>query len=122
MGRVNFDKFIPGDGRVACVILCLSLALATAANSLELTAARQKEVVHMVRQDCGACHGLTLQGGLGPPLIPSALRDKNEETLSTIILYGRPGTPMPPFHGILDETETRWIAHRLLTGFPQESR
>jgi hypothetical protein len=32
---------------------------------------RQKELIHLVRQDCGSCHGMTLQGGLGPALLPA---------------------------------------------------
>ena len=31
-------------------------------------AARRAELVTLVRQDCGSCHGLTLKGGLGPAL------------------------------------------------------
>ena len=30
------------------------------------SAARQDELLHLLRQDCGSCHGLTLRGGLGP--------------------------------------------------------
>ena len=83
--------------------------------------ARQRELVHLVRQDCGACHGLTLQGGLGAPLTVAALRDKPVDSLVATILHGRPGTAMPPFKPMLDETEAQWIAIQLLKGFPREN-
>jgi len=74
----------------------------------------------MVRQDCGSCHGLTLKGGLGPPLVAPALKDKPMEMLKYTILHGRPGTPMPPWKRFLTEGEAEWIADRLLKGFPDE--
>lgn len=82
-------------------------------------AARQKELVHLVRQDCGSCHGMTLLGGLGPALTPAALKDKPAEGLSATILGGRPGTPMPPWKQFLTEAEADWIVQQLLVGFPQ---
>jgi len=82
---------------------------------------RPAELIRLVRQDCGSCHGLTLQGGLGPALTPAALRDRPPEALFVAILHGRTGTPMPPFRGILDETDARWIVAKLLAGFPQEA-
>lgn len=84
------------------------------------SAARQRELVHLVRQDCGSCHGMTLQGGLGPSLTPEALRDKPVDSLVATIHGGRPGTPMPPWHRFLSEVEARWIVEQLLAGFPQE--
>ena len=48
------------DGSIAAVLLLAGVASAAAA---EPSPARQKELIHMVRQDCGSCHGLTLQGG-----------------------------------------------------------
>lgn len=81
---------------------------------------RVRELVHLVRQDCGSCHGLTLQGGLGPALTPPALRDKPRESLIATILGGRPGTPMPPFRGIVVEEEAAWIVDRLSEGFPAD--
>lgn len=78
------------------------------------------ELIHIVRQDCGSCHGLTLQGGLGPALTEAALRNRPPEYLSSTILHGHPGTPMPPFRGILDEADAKWIATQLLAGFPRE--
>ena len=101
----------------------LALALLAGASfqvgATEPAAPRQQALVHLVRQDCGSCHGLTLKGGLGPALTPMALAGRSEDTLITTIIHGRPGTPMPPFKGILDDDEARWIARQLLAGFPQ---
>ena len=73
----------------------------------------------MVRQDCGSCHGMTLQGGLGPALLPDTLRDKPPEGLAATISYGRPGTAMPPWKSFLSESEADWIVNKLMSGFPQ---
>lgn len=81
---------------------------------------RQRELVHIVRQDCGSCHGLTLQGGLGPALTPATLRGKPAEGLVATIVGGRPGTPMPPFRGIVSDDEAEWIVERLIEGFPAD--
>ncbi|MEZ5614143.1 MAG: cytochrome c [Rhodocyclaceae bacterium] len=83
---------------------------------------RARELVRMVRQDCGACHGLTLKGGLGPALLPESLRDKPAESLRLTVLQGRPGTPMPPWQAFMNEAEADWIVRRLMTGFPEETR
>ncbi len=80
---------------------------------------RIQQLVHLVRQDCGSCHGLTLKGGLGPALLPETLRDKPAEGLVATIVSGRPGTPMPPFRGIVTEDEAAWIVDRLMNGFPE---
>ena len=86
----------------------------------EARADRAAELVHIVRQDCGCCHGLTLQGGLGPALTADALRQRPPEVIVATITHGRPGTPMPPFRGILDDADVQWIARNLLAGFPQD--
>jgi cytochrome c55X len=102
--------------------LALGLALAslaTAAGAAEPEAARQRELVRLVRQDCGSCHGMTLQGGLGPALLPANLRDKPAEGLAATIYYGRPGTPMPPWKQFLSEAEAAWIVDKLTSEFPQ---
>ena len=85
----------------------------------EPDAVRQKELVRLVRQDCGSCHGMTLQGGLGPALLPASLHDKPAESLVATIYYGRPGTAMPPWHRFLAEDEAQWIVTRLMQGFPE---
>ena len=83
--------------------------------------ARYRELVHMVRQDCGSCHGLTLSGGLGPALTVSALMEKPAEGLVATIMQGRPGTAMPPFQGIINEAEAGWIVEQLMQGFPPDA-
>ena len=82
---------------------------------------RARELVHIVRQDCGSCHGLTLKGGLGPALTAEALADKPAEGLVATIIGGRPGTPMPPFSTIVTEPEAQWIVDQLLRGFPPDA-
>lgn len=82
--------------------------------------ARQHQLVRMVRQDCGSCHGMKLTGGLGPALTPEALAGKPTEGLAATIFHGRPGTPMPPWRALLTEDEAAWIAQRLADGFPNE--
>lgn len=79
---------------------------------------RQRALVHLVRQDCGSCHGMTLQGGLGPALTPEALRDKPVDSLVAVVYSGRPGTPMPPWKRFMTEAEAAWIVEQLMEGFP----
>ena len=81
---------------------------------------RSRELVRMVRQDCGSCHGMRLTGGLGPALTREALADVPVDSLAAVIFHGRPGTPMPPWRAMLSEPEARWIAQRLQQGFPEE--
>lgn len=78
--------------------------------------ARRAELVHLVRQDCGSCHGLTMKGGLGPALTSEALAGKSPEGLRATILYGRPGTPMAPWRIFLTEQEAGWLVEILMQG------
>lgn len=98
-----------------------ALVTAAAANALaaDPSPERQKELVRLVRQDCGSCHGMTLAGGLGSPLLPANLKDKPLEGLVSTILLGRPGTAMPPWDRFLNEAEVRWMVDKLLTEFPR---
>jgi len=95
-------------------IISLTTAVAAADNSP--SAQRQAELRHLLIQDCGSCHGLTLRGGLGPPLTTDALAGKPVELLQATILYGRTGTAMPPWRTFINEAESRWLAERLLLG------
>jgi cytochrome c55X len=101
------------------VSLLLGVFLPGAAYAETPAPDRRAELVDMVRQDCGSCHGLTLKGGLGPSLEPQALAGKDAEVLAYVILNGRRGTPMPPWRTHLSESETRWIVEQLQKGFPK---
>jgi cytochrome c55X len=104
------------------VVVATALAITTArAAADDPQPSRERDLVRLVRQDCGACHGMTLKGGLGPALLPDALRDKPAESLRATILRGRPGTAMPPWQGMLSETDADWIVKYLLAGFPREA-
>lgn len=82
------------------------------------SSARQVELLNLVRQDCGSCHGLWLGGGLGLPLTPEALREKSPEALKAVILHGRNGTTMPPWNPFLTDAEAGWIVQMLMKGLP----
>ena len=103
------------------ILACAALAAvpAAAATPDAPPPARRGELVDLVRQDCGSCHGLTLKGGLGPSLEPAALAGKDKEALRFVILHGRRGTPMPPWREHLTETEAGWIVELLKNGLPK---
>jgi len=82
---------------------------------------RQEELIHLLRNDCGACHGLRLTGGLGPALLPETLKDKTAENLKQVILQGRPGTPMPGWAPFMTESEAEWLVESLVHGFIDEN-
>jgi cytochrome c55X len=77
---------------------------------------RRAELRHLLAHDCGSCHGMTLKGGLGPPLTASALAGRPSEAIHATIVHGRPGTPMPPWGAILTEIEIRWLVDGLKDG------
>lgn len=99
--------------------LFLLTALLAAPAAAELPAQRRTELIHLLRQDCGSCHGMTLKGGLGPALTPEALAGKPDGLLVNSIIHGRPGTPMPPWEGLLTREEAGWIVQQLRKGFPE---
>ncbi len=78
--------------------------------------ARRDALMNLLRQDCGSCHGLTMKGGLGPPLLPRTLAGKPDAALVEAILDGRAGTPMPPWRFSLDVEEATWMVRRLKEG------
>lgn len=104
-----------GIGRRAQALLkaCAVLALAVTPALADVSAERAQALEHMVLQDCGSCHGLTLKGGLGRPLTTEALTNAEPEGLALIILDGIPGTAMPPWRPLLTEDEALWIANYL---------
>jgi cytochrome c55X len=73
------------------------------------TLERQEALRNLLKHDCGACHGLTLNGGLGPALLPETLKDKSDDFLVQTILEGRKGTAMPPWKPFISADEARWL-------------
>lgn len=98
-------------GAVAMVLL-----LAGGTVQAEPSRQRRTELLYLLHQDCGSCHGMTLKGGLGPPLLPAALEGKPVEDLAETILRGRPTTPMPPWAFEISNDEAAWLATRLREG------
>ena len=84
--------------------------------SAEPDSPRRAELLHRLRHDCGSCHGMTLRGGLGPPLLPAALAAKSDDLLVDIILGGIPGTPMPPWRFEIRRDEAAWLVGLLKRG------
>jgi cytochrome c55X len=100
---------------IRSIWLALSLMMsATAGAADDISASRQQELRNLLTQDCGSCHGLTMKGGLGPALLPSMLRGKPAEYISSVILDGRPGTAMPPWRPLISPAEARWLTSLLL--------
>jgi len=98
----------------------LLVAVSAATSTGEsLSPSRQVELRNMVVQDCGSCHGLTLKGGLGKPLLPANLAAFSDESVALVILDGVGGTPMPPWRGLVNEVEALWIAQLLKKGVRQ---
>lgn len=98
------------------IVVLLAMLVLTPVYADEVSVVRQHELLHLLKQDCGSCHGLTLQGGLGPALTPQALGDKPKAAMVATILHGRPGTPMPPWASELSEGEVRWLVDNLYQG------
>lgn len=42
-------------------------------------------------------------------MTPAALGHKPTPALTATIRYGRPGTPMPPWNGLVSAEEARWL-------------
>lgn len=114
----------PGRRPVRAASLALVLALAAtevrateqARQGAEPDEARSATLRHLLVHDCGSCHGMTLRGGLGPPLTAAALASRPPAVLEATIAHGRPGTPMPPWGRILSEGEIRWLVDGLRNG------
>lgn len=98
----------------ASLLLALLLTSLTFAQAdTEPTSQRKQQLAHLLKHDCGSCHGMTLKGGLGPSLRADSLRDKPDELLFITIQQGRPGTPMPPWNSQLNEADIHWLIHLL---------
>lgn len=102
--------------RASAAVLVGAVVLGGAAAADSLNPGQQQSLMNLLRQDCGSCHGLTMKGGLGAPLLPETLAGKPDEALAEIILDGLPGTPMPAWRPLLTEAEAAWMVKRLKQG------
>lgn len=101
------------------MLFAAGTAMAGPFTAEHFTAGHRSDLMNLLKQDCGSCHGLTMKGGLGPPLLPENLDGKADEILAQIILDGLPGTPMPPWRFHLKPDEVAWMVRRLKEGLPQ---
>jgi cytochrome c55X len=113
---VDIEPLIRYASLAVAVTGALCAVPAAMAQSSAPPAARQAELARLLREDCGACHGMTLQGGLGLPLTAAALADKPAEGLVATVLHGRPSTAMPPWSPFMTEEEASWLIERLQAG------
>jgi len=97
---------------IRLLYLCISLLTYTQALA-DPSHERQEILRNMLKHDCGACHGLTLKGGLGPALLPENLATLSDDFLVKTIQNGRKGTAMPPWKPFITETETTWLVKLL---------
>jgi cytochrome c55X len=98
--------------RKGLLLLCVTINCFAAEPSPE----RQVILRNLLKNDCGACHGLTLQGGMGPALLPDSLAGKPDEFLVETILNGRKGTAMPPWQPFMNQDEALWLVEVLRKG------
>jgi mono/diheme cytochrome c family protein len=79
-----------------------------------ITPDRRTELLHFVRENCPACHGMT--GGIGPALSKVNLEHLSLNAITFTILYGRPEKGMPAWETQLSEEDTYWIAGLMKRG------
>jgi len=94
---------------------CMLASMAAAVFSAP-DAARQAELLYLLKHDCGSCHGMTRKGGLGPSLLPEDMNKRPPQWLVNTVLDGRPGTPMPPWRGELSEQDAQWLVDAMRRG------
>jgi cytochrome c55X len=83
---------------------------------VEMSSARQDELLYLLKHDCGSCHGMTLKGGLGPALLPQTLAAQPRDYIVTTIMQGRKDTAMPGWSSMLTQSEAAWLAEQLQNG------
>lgn len=97
------------------LILIASIVLPLPA-SAEGLSVRQQELEHLLKHDCGSCHGMSLQGGLGSSLLPDDLKERSDDALFLTIKQGLPGLAMPPWGPLLSDSDIQWLVERLRKG------
>jgi len=102
--------------RWGLVFFLLSIASANLSAQSQLTEEKRSSLRHLLKQDCGSCHGMRLTGGLGPELTSDTMSKLGAKNIFTVVKYGRPGTAMPPWRAILNDNEIEFIAEQLVVG------
>lgn len=100
------------------IVILAALLLICATSVAAPDAKRQAQLERLLAQDCGACHGLYMTGGLGPELSRAALAGKSRDSLIATVTQGRPGTPMPGWGPLLSADDIRWLVDLILQGYP----
>ncbi len=108
--------FRPLASRLQLTCTLTMLCTLAAPVAAQPSVARQAQLTRWLRDDCGACHGMTLQGGLGSPLTAAALAGKPREGLAATVMFGRPGTAMPPWQPFMTQEDALWLIDRLQAG------
>ena len=103
-------------GNISQTLSFIILVILSSSSLAEGSIDREQELQHLIKHDCGSCHGMTLNGGLGPALRIDALKDKPDELLFITIKEGRPGTPMPPWKSLLSDEDINSIIEILRKG------
>lgn len=85
-------------------------------SDLPIFAKNKEELIHILKHDCGSCHGMTLKGGLGPSLMSERLKLQSLESITNTIMLGRPGTAMPPWQKLLSKEDIEKMAVILREG------
>ncbi len=96
--------------------LLLLLCISSSCLAAEPLAERQIEIRALVQNTCGGCHGVGLDGGMGPSLKPEALASKADDLLITTITNGRKGTAMPSWKATFNADEIAWLVSTLKSG------
>lgn len=97
-------------------VAAAALAAPYAHGAADLPSTRAVALTALVRNDCGACHGMRLEGGLGPALTPARLAGRSPEAVALVITHGRAAQAMPAWRPLLSSHDIDWIAHGLLDG------
>jgi cytochrome c55X len=92
--------------------------LMSGAQADDLDENRRAELDHLLRHECGSCHGLRLEGGLGPALTSTRMRKRSTEYLRAAIREGIPGTAMPPWGPLLSDADIDYLVAALQGGQP----
>jgi len=112
MRRSRPNAILCSWARLSVLILlgCAGVSAPAAVLGDPVSDDRKASLERLLHHDCGSCHGMTLQGGLGPALLPEQFTDRDIDTIAGMILTGNPEKAMPPWEGLLSISEARYLA------------